>query len=247
MFLKLTAIISLAMLMLVSTGDLIKSSADFPLKKEATYTFEYRGEKMTMNQWSKTNVKTDFKTGTIYIGAVEDSTVYEQVDDSIKALELMGFKTIIFDLHSPGGSTTIMSLIIIDMDLMKAQGIKVVTRIDENNSCMSACTLIFLNGDVRIAHRRSVFMIHSPYLSGSVDFGGREAVKQYEEQDLDNIRAQFKKKFIEVCGDKTSILTDVYDKVNHFYASRALKDACPAYITNLTGASPFDPSGKKGF
>jgi len=68
---------------------------------------------------------------------------------------------IILDLASPGGRTKESDKIILAMDEAKAQGKKLITLVSNGHSCESACTLVYMNGDRRIAGAAGVFMFHA--------------------------------------------------------------------------------------
>jgi len=69
-------------------------------------------------------------------------------------------KEVIIDLSSGGGSVEEGHKIIAFVDKLKAQGLKVKTRIQNGRMCGSMCVPIFLSADIREASPTSAFMFH---------------------------------------------------------------------------------------
>jgi len=210
------------------------------LTMKYTIIFEYNGEKMIMDPWPETTTF-NVPERIIHVGKINSDT-YTKIDQATKEMLINNKKKITFDFNSPGGDTDAMSIIMMQMDSLKLKGIELTTQVTKNHSCMSACTLIYLKGDKRLASHQSIFMIHSPYWANASD-KEPEAKKVFIELQLNYLRGLFINGFIKTCGEKTPLITNITDKKDHFYISRKLQESCPAYITDLTDGSLVKSSG----
>jgi ATP-dependent protease ClpP protease subunit len=174
----------------------------------------------------------DPKTGTIHMGVI-DLHILETLQTALMYLNQAGHKTITIDLHSPGGNVLAMDIIggMFD-DFRKQTGSKINTRVSKNNACMSACTIIFTYGDLRIAHESSTFMFHSP----RIDLGemGKKipSLQKHFDKSVEDMQLQFVEIYTKFCG--ISPINDIV--ISHqdgFIRADALKDMCHTYITHL--------------
>ena len=80
-----------------------------------------------------------------------------------EALNTLGGRsnTVILDLHSSGGALREGRKVIEAIERAKSW-ITVETYVGRNRRCLSMCVPIYLQGDVRTAHARSIWMFHQP-------------------------------------------------------------------------------------
>ena len=109
--------------------------------------------------------------------------------------------------------------IIYNIKKLKRQGITVTTLVDRKHTCMSACTLIFLEGNIRVAHEKSAFLFHTPKMSEpGFSFFRRWTTRKNPiyKMSINYARNTFIRKFSKMCGPNTVLIRDIHDGDDHY-------------------------------
>lgn len=188
------------------------------------------GEKPIKSFYDKSYA--DHSTNTIYIGEISDNAFSVlEIEGSI--MQMNGAKEITIVLNSPGGSLFAAEIMKVQMDLFRKRGVTLTTKILPNESCMSACPLIFAYGDKRIADDTSVLMFHSPY--NMIDPTYPEAVQIYLQETLQQLRVDYINAMSKVCGKSERMQRDIIDHNMHFYFVKDYSaKECGALFTEVT-------------
>lgn len=80
--------------------------------------------------------------------------------ETIEAIKSAGSKEIYLELNSPGGFFQEAQDIYDYIKSEKSNGLKVSTYVPSGSICGSACTIIFMAGEIRIAGEAAAFMVH---------------------------------------------------------------------------------------
>lgn len=165
----------------------------------------------------------DRHTNTFYLYSVsEDAAVTFEHESNLMAAN--GVKIITINLHSPGGELLAANVMQQQIRILKERGIKIRTVVADHNACMSACPLIFLAGDEKIAYANSVFMFHSPYIQ--FPYNTSEDVMTEYMRELRVNKDEYSAELVKYCPADPSIKMDIYDHEEHFYRSDALAARC---------------------
>lgn len=81
-------------------------------------------------------------------------------DDTIAAIKAASSKEIYLELNSPGGYFKEAQSIYEYIKAEKENGLKVATYVPSGSICGSACTMIYIAGEERIAGEAAAFMVH---------------------------------------------------------------------------------------
>lgn len=181
----------------------------------------------------------DRNTNTFHLFTITEEA-YVGFEKESAYMAFKGVKEITIDLHSPGGSLYAEKLIETQVAALKERGIKIKTVIGDKNACMSACPLIFLLGDERIASTNSVFMFHAPYIMWPYNTSEPEIVQG--EKDLRKSREDYGHVLESVCKNDPTIVMDVLDHDEHYYTATDLLLKCGAGI--MTKIEPASISAK---
>lgn len=147
-------------------------------------------------------------------------------------------EVITIDLHSSGGSVPDLGVIKETVSILKERGYVVKTLVRDMNYCASACTHIFLVGDIRVAHKNSVFMFHAP-TSRMVDLKTNKIIKDVPEpakRYFKNLNGKGTQEFIKFysafcgIGEITNSVKGGYDL--HLNAEE-ISETCPNFFTEL--------------
>lgn len=190
------------------------------------------------NPFNETEVITiNRNTNSFYIGEIveESFTYFEKYSSEMAA---RGVKTITIHLHSPGGELDVAKLIEQQIKILQERGIKVITVVDDGNACMSACPIIFLAGDEKIAASNSVFMFHAPYVNFPANTS--EAEFRFVEHELNAVKVEFSKRLEQTCPTDDSIRMAMFDHTDHFYLASELLSKCSKFFTKVEPASVKD-------
>lgn len=166
--------------------------------------------------------------GYIVIGGIgkETSNLFTSVTDMmVNDVVEKEDNNIVIVLNSPGGSLYHAYIIIFQMNRLKEMGYNIITVVEKEKSCMSACGIIFASGDERIAHESATFMLHSPYYGSGIN-DLHPAERGYLEYDLDNSRNEYIKIMESVCGDSPIIRKAITDKKDHYFSIDSIQNAC---------------------
>lgn len=222
---KIVAYLS-AGILFISANTFGNEIDDIKIKRQ----FIEDGEIIVLNDFLKNNFQVDRENNTIHIGVIDDKVI-GLLEQEAFVFDLLGKKNITLDFHSPGGSLDAMHAIIIQLQRMKQQGFHITTKVGENNACMSACTLLFLQGDVRIAHSKSIIMIHSPYWKSNQRLPW--SLRQHYNNELQLDRMKFIYFLEQVCPQNGKLSQDILDQKDHYYTSTGVNESCPGFITDF--------------
>ena len=89
---------------------------------------------------------------------------------------------------------------------------------------MSACPLIFLQGNERIAFTDSVIMIHAPYTMFEYNTSEPEFIE--EQKQLRRLREEFAQTLADVCPKDPSIKLFIFDHEDHYITAENLVKMC---------------------
>lgn len=171
----------------------------------------------------KLQIQVDTKTNTFFIFEIGEDTLSVFESES-NLMSMNGVKDININLHSPGGNLFVTKVILEQIKLLKERGIKIHTVVDPQNACMSACPLVFLSGDTRVASGNSVFMFHAPYVQ--FPYNTPEPMFYVVERDLAKDREEFANTLAASCPLDQRIKLDVLDHKEHYYTSTMLVTKC---------------------
>ena len=190
------------------------------------------GEKVVFNPFSKTDVmQINLKTHTFYIYAIS-LDVASHFEKFSTLMMNNGVKEITINLHSPGGELEAAQIIEEQVGILKEHGIKINTIVESKNACMSACPIIFLTGDSRIASEDSVFMFHAPYIQ--YPHNASQAEVRFVEKDLAKSRTEFANRLAKVCpGNEDVAKMLIFDHEDHFFKALVLQAGCSKIFTSV--------------
>ena len=117
----------------------------------------------------------------------------QDLEAQIRYFQKRGDESVTIDLNSGGGDLSgLLGRISIEQGLahkirqIKAQGLKIITRVKTKSRCESACTALFVLGDVRWAAPKATFMFHGVIIQ-KAGKRKKEFQKVYAERWLDVI------------------------------------------------------------
>lgn len=166
-----------------------------------------------------------------YFGEIDNSDLYVKMRNTIIHFKDKKIKTLVFDLNSPGGDEDTANIIVIYINLLKKQGIHVITYVGPDHECASACTGIFAAGDQRVASPTADFTFHYGTASGT-DLEG-QAPQDFVDQEKYYANIMLGKQIFEICGNNNKISKIILDpkNISFSYTPKELKDICPNYVT----------------
>ena len=197
-----------------SPADDVVSQLEKLLQPEPEYNPFNDKDQMVVNR----------NTNTFYLYSVSDEAAITFEKES-SLMVANGVKTITLDLHSPGGDLFAADVMNEQIRILKERGVHIRTIVEDKNACMSACPLIFMAGDERIAYANSVFMFHSPYML--FPYNTPEDVMSAYWKTLRISKDEYAAKFNQYCPADPTIKMDIYDHDAHFYRSDELAARCP--------------------
>lgn len=166
----------------------------------------------------------DRKTNTFYLYLVSEEAA-DAFEHESNMMAANGVKEITIDLHSPGGQLVAAAFITQQMKILNEKGIKIKTIVEDKNACASACPIIFLAGNEKIAFANSVFMFHSPYIKFPYNTPENVMIEMMRELRVD--RDDYAKMLKNSCPADNTIQMFVYDHEDHFLTAKDLSDHCP--------------------
>ena len=172
----------------------------------------------------------NLKTHTFYIYTITED-VFTNFEKYSTLMVSQGVKEITINLHSPGGELDAAKLIEEQIDILKEHGVHVKTIVESSNACMSACPIIFLAGDEKIASSNSIFMFHSPYLRYPHNVSQAEI--RFVEKDLAKARDEFVGRLNAACPADATIGLFIYDHGDHFLSATDLQTRCSGFFTRV--------------
>jgi|GEM_PF-4548240 Predicted periplasmic protein len=116
-----------------------------------------QADDMVYSVKSVTDVGNSDYTVVILNGALGNGVAQAVIAEFQKA----STQKILFELNSEGGLNSESDQIIAAMNELRAQGKQVDTFVANGSKCASACTLLFISGDRRIAAATAAFMFHA--------------------------------------------------------------------------------------
>ncbi len=135
-----------------------------------------------------------------------------------------GAKEITINFHSPGGSVFYAYIIREQIGILKERGVKIVTKVNTKDACMSACPILFLTGDERIAFADSVFMFHAPYIQ--YPYNTSEPLIRFLEKSVTTDRREFADSLAKQCPNYQRIKVTVLDHKDHYFKADILDSLC---------------------
>jgi len=162
-------------------------------------------------------------TDTFYLYSVSENAASAFERESNMMVE-GGAKEITINLHSPGGELFAAYVIREQAHILQERGVKIKTVIDDKNACMSACPIIFMLGDERVASANSVFMFHSPYVQ--FPYNTSEDVMREVMREIRTDKDAYAKMLEDMCPNDPAIKLDIYDHQEHYYRADELAATC---------------------
>ncbi len=156
------------------------------------------------------------------------------------SMESSKYNRVVLELNSLGGRTKESDLIKASMDKLRANGKTVDTFVANGSTCQSACTLLFMYGDHRIAGEAATFMFHSVQ---------NENMRGYAVRDATNLMLYYyKSRGLSATWISELQAQGVFTTVNEFYISGKDADQQKIGLVTETVSSlviqkslPFDP------
>lgn len=190
----------------------------------------------SFNEFNKVDqMIVNLDTNSFYIFKINED-VSEAFEQESTVMASNGVKHITINLHSPGGDVEAAYFIKEQIKILNEKGITVTTFIDNYDACMSACPLIFLAGNERIAYSSSVIMLHGPYIT--FPYNVPENVMNQLMRELRRDKEEFAIVLRQYCVNNPDIVEDLFNHHDNYYTAQKLKEKCgDSFFTELRPAT----------